>query len=73
MALNNKERWEKSEAVKEKIKKLVVTGMTSQEIAEKIGKSKSTVDFYILLMMKETNSANRVQLAIKIAAGGQYG
>lgn len=69
MALNNKERWEKSEAVKEKIKKLVVTGMTSQEIAEKIGKSKSTVDFYILLMMKETNSANRVQLAVKIATG----
>ena len=70
MALNNKERWEKSEAVKEKIKKLVVTGLTSQEIAEKIGKSKSTVDFYILLMMKETNSANRVQLAVKIATGG---
>ena len=69
MALNNKERWEKSEAVKEKIKKLVVTGLTSQEIAEKIGKSKSTVDFYILLMMKETNSANRVQLAVKIALG----
>lgn len=69
MALNSKERWEKSEAVKEKIKKLVVTGMTSQEIAEKIGKSKSTVDFYILLMMKETNSANRVQLAVKIATG----
>lgn len=70
MTLNNKERWEKSEAVKEKIKKLVVTGLTSQEIAEKIGKSKSTVDFYILLMMKETNSANRVQLAVKIATGG---
>ena len=69
MALTNKERWEKSEAVKEKIKKLVVTGLTSQEIAEKIGKSKSTVDFYILLMMKETNSANRVQLAVKIATG----
>lgn len=69
MALNNKERWEKSEAVKEKIKKLVVTGLTSQEIAEKIGKSKSTVDFYILMMMKETNSANRVQLAVKIALG----
>ena len=73
MALNNKERWKKSEEIKEKIKKLVVTGMTSQEIAEKIGKSKSTVDFYILLMMKETNSANRVQLAVKIATGGQYG
>lgn len=70
MALNNKERWEKSEAVKEKIKKLVVTGLTSQEIAEKIGKSKSTVDFYILSMMKETNSANRVQLAVKIATDG---
>lgn len=69
MALNNKERWEKSEAVKEKIKKLVVTGLTSQEIAEKIGKSKSTVDSYILLMLKETNSANRVQLAVKIATG----
>ena len=73
MALNNKERWKKSEEIKEKIKKLVVTGMTSQEIEEKIGKSKSTVDFYILLMMKETNSANRVQLAVKIATGGQYG
>lgn len=70
MALNNKERWEKSEAVKEKIKKLVVTGLTSQEIAEKIGKSKSTVDSYILSMLKETNSANRVQLAVKIATGG---
>ena len=70
MALTNKERWEKSEAVKEKIKKLVVTGLTSQEIAEKIGKSKSTVDSYILLMLKETNSANRVQLAVKIATGG---
>lgn len=70
MALNSKERWKKSEEIKEKIKKLVVTGMTSQEIAEKIGKSKSTVDFYILLMMKETNSANRVQLAVKIATGG---
>ena len=69
MALNNKERWKKSEEIKEKIKKLVVTGMTSQEIAEKIGKSRSTVDFYILLMMKETNSANRVQLAVKIALG----
>lgn len=69
MTLNNKDRWEKSEAVKEKIKKLVVTGMTSQEIAGKIGKSKSTVDSYILLMMKETNSANRVQLAVKIATG----
>lgn len=69
MALTNKERWEKSEAVKEKIKKLVVTGLTSQEIAEKIGKSKSTVDFYILMMMKETNSLNRVQLAVKIATG----
>ena len=69
MALTNKERWEKSEAVKEKIKKLVVTGLTSKEIAEKIGKSKSTVDSYILMMMKETNSANRVQLAVKIATG----
>lgn len=69
MALTNKERWEKSEAVKEKIKKLVVTGLTSQEIAEKIGKSKSTVDSYILMMMKETNSANRVQLAVKISLG----
>lgn len=69
MALNNKDRWKKSEEIKEKIKKLVVTGLTSQEIAEKIGKSKSTVDFYILLMMKETNSANRVQLAVKIATG----
>lgn len=69
MALTNKERWEQSEAVKEKIKKLVVTGLTSQEIAEKIGKSKSTVDSYILMMMKETNSANRVQLAVKIATG----
>ena len=69
MALNNKDRWKKSEEIKEKIKKLVVTGLTSQEIAEKIGKSKSTVDFYILMMMKETNSLNRVQLAVKIALG----
>lgn len=70
MALNNKDRWKKSEEIKEKIKKLVVTGLTSQEIAEKIGKSKSTVDSYILSMLKETNSANRVQLAVKIATGG---
>lgn len=70
MALNNKDRWKKSQEIKEKIKKLVVTGLTSQEIAGKIGKSKSTVDSYILLMMKETNSANRVQLAVKIATGG---
>ena len=69
MALNNKGRWKKSQEIKEKIKKLVVTGLTSQEIAEKIGKSKSTVDFYILMMMKETNSLNRVQLAVKIATG----
>lgn len=69
MALNNKDRWKKSEEIKEKIKKLVVTGLTSQEIAKKIGKSKSTVDFYILMMMKETNSLNRVQLAVKIALG----
>ena len=73
MALNNKDRWKKSEATREKIKKLVIKGLTSQEIAEKIGKSKSTVDFYILMMMKETNSLNRVQLAVKIATGGKYG
>ncbi len=69
MALNNKDRWKKSEEIKNKIKELVVTGLTSHEIAEKIGKSKSTVDFYILMMMKETNSLNRVQLAVKIATG----
>lgn len=69
MTLNNKDRWKKSEEIKEKIKKLVVTGLTSLEIAEKIGKSKSTVDSYILMMMKETNSLNRVQLAVKIALG----
>ncbi len=69
MTLNNKDRWKKSQEIKDKIKKLVVTGLTSQEIAEKIGKSKSTVDSYILMMMKETNSLNRVQLAVKIALG----
>ena len=69
MALTNKERRKKAEATREKIKKLVIKGLTSQEIAEKAGVAVSTVEYHIKVMMQETNSANRVQLAVKIATG----
>ena len=69
MALTNKERRKKSEATREKIKKLIIKGLTSQEIAEKTGVAVPTVEYHIKVMMQETNSANRVQLAVKIATG----
>ena len=69
MALTNKERRKKSEATREKIKKLIIKGLTSHEIAEKAGVAVPTVEYHIKVMMQETNSANRVQLAVKIATG----
>ena len=70
MALTNKERRKKAKETREKIKKLVIKGLTSHEIAEKVGVSVPTVEYHIKVMMQETNSANRVQLAVKIATGG---
>ena len=70
MALNNKEKRKKACETREKIKKLLPKGFTSRELAQKIGVAVSTVEFHISAMMQETNSANRVQLAVKIATGG---
>ena len=70
MALTNKERRKKAEETRELIIKLLIKGFSCQVFAEKFGMAKSTVDFHIVMMMKETNCANRVQLAVKIATGG---
>lgn len=59
----------KTEAILKKIKALVVKGYTSNEMAEKLGVSKSSIDNNIANMMIQKNCANRIQLAVKIALG----
>ena len=59
----------KTETVLKKIKDLIMQGYTSNEMAEKIGVSKSTIEHTITTLMIQTNCANRIQLAVKIALG----
>lgn len=59
----------KTETVLKKIKDLVMQGYTSNEMAEKIGVSKSTIEHNITTLMIQKNCANRIQLAVKIALG----
>lgn len=59
----------KTETVLKKIKDLIMQGYTSNEMAEKIGVSKSTIEHNITMLMIQKNCANRIQLAVKIALG----
>lgn len=59
----------KTETILKNIKTLVVKGYTSNEMAEKLGVSKSTIEHNITTLMIQKNCANRIQLAVKIALG----
>jgi DNA-binding NarL/FixJ family response regulator len=50
----------------EHIAQLIAEGKANKEIAERLGKSKRTIDDYIHRLLRRNGCRNRAQLAVKI-------
>jgi DNA-binding CsgD family transcriptional regulator len=53
-----------------KILKMISTGLTSNEVGEKMNFSVGTVDNYIKIMLLKTNTVNRAHLVYECAKQG---